>query len=408
MNSYTKYFIGLLFSFLLIVICIFRTDFFVHNTFTIYLFVFLKTIGIILFLWFLTSFFTKKWKLKLFLICIFELTTFIFTRYSPIFNKRIELITRFPKLRNFIHPVTRNLSHFAIWNQSNIQSSLQFDEQCGVFDENLFYRLKKGKFDFNLIEFENQFSVNSFGVRDDEESLKYPKLIFLGDSFTMGWGVNQDETYESIVEKKLNLKSLNSGIASYGTAREYLLWKQMQKDSCEALIIQYCDNDFEENKVFVSKKGLEKRSEENYLMKQNLNKLLSTNFPFRNSFQVLNYLLTYKLDEFKQNNSPQSKVNLKEKGETDVEVFVSIIEQFQAEFAKPIIIFNLNPYGTDESFYLKMNAILKKKQLNNIYLINTSTFINNEYYNLDLHLKKNGHQMMANSIIELIKELRNK
>ena len=50
--------------------------------------------------------------------------------------------------------------------------------------------------------------INSQGLRDREFSIRKPKdvkrIIFLGDSFTLGWGVPFDSMYSKKLEHELN------------------------------------------------------------------------------------------------------------------------------------------------------------------------------------------------------------
>ena len=65
------------------------------------------------------------------------------------------------------------------------------------------------------VEFSNQVSTNSFGQRSDEISLQKPadtyRILMLGDSMTFGWGVNNDQTFSSLLQKKLNNWSKENG-----------------------------------------------------------------------------------------------------------------------------------------------------------------------------------------------------
>src|SRR5690606_12788483 len=88
---------------------------------------------------------------------------------------------------------------------------------------------------------------NSLGVRDDEGSLRNPAIIVLGDSHGMGWGVEHHQRFSEVIEKKLNTTVLNTSITSYGTYRETKLLNELDLSSCKLLIIQYCNNDLEEN-----------------------------------------------------------------------------------------------------------------------------------------------------------------
>jgi hypothetical protein len=66
--------------------------------------------------------------------------------------------------------------------------------------------------------------TNSLGFRNPEITLQKPpdttRILFIGDSFTMGWGVNETDAYPRVVEKLLNqndphtkIETINAGFA---------------------------------------------------------------------------------------------------------------------------------------------------------------------------------------------------
>ena len=61
--------------------------------------------------------------------------------------------------------------------------------------------------------------VNSMGMRDREYSRQKPpdtvRIAVLGASVTMGWGVGDEETFENLLEERLNRGSDNGGAPSY-------------------------------------------------------------------------------------------------------------------------------------------------------------------------------------------------
>ena len=46
--------------------------------------------------------------------------------------------------------------------------------------------------------------INALIIQHDENSLDFPEIIFLGDSYAMGWGVEQEENFSSLLENKIN------------------------------------------------------------------------------------------------------------------------------------------------------------------------------------------------------------
>ena len=147
-----------------------------------------------------------------------------------------------------------------IWEQS-IQKKIYFrfyrniwqykKNDCTSYDEKLLYKPKIGKCVFINPEFSTELNFDEY-TRGHKTSIKdYQSkdyIVVLGDSITMGWGVNDDETFSYKLEKLLNKKVYNLGVSSYGTVREIkkLLLSPYYKNS-KTIIIQYHPNDLGEN-----------------------------------------------------------------------------------------------------------------------------------------------------------------
>ena len=75
---------------------------------------------------------------------------------------------------------------------------------------------------FVALDFDTQININSLGLRDKERSLEKDnntyRILVLGDSFTYGFGVNNNETYSAILENLLNTQS------SLGTNKKFEVW----------------------------------------------------------------------------------------------------------------------------------------------------------------------------------------
>ena len=78
--------------------------------------------------------------------------------------------------------------------------------------------VKKYIFTGKTVEFSNTFNTNSYGFRGKEISKEKPanvfRILMLGDSMTLGWGVEEDQTFSYIAEQELNktAESHNLGI----------------------------------------------------------------------------------------------------------------------------------------------------------------------------------------------------
>ena len=104
-------------------------------------------------------------------------------------------------------------------------------------------------------------SLNSLGHRNDElsvtKNLNEYRIQIIGSSLTLGWGVEEEKTFSSILEKKLNLNQsinkkynnisvINAGIANTNTEHHYYLLKnQFHLTQPDTFILQYFINDAE-------------------------------------------------------------------------------------------------------------------------------------------------------------------
>ena len=114
-------------------------------------------------------------------------------------------------------------------------------------------------FDFKTIE------INRYGHHDDHYSVHKPanefRAIIIGDSVTMGHGVDRSETFSNQLEKMLNEKNvkyenhqiINTGVSGYSTFEEFEMLKRSIKFNPDFIVIGFCMNDILES--FVLNKG---------------------------------------------------------------------------------------------------------------------------------------------------------
>ncbi len=103
-----------------------------------------------------------------------------------------------------------------------------------------------------------QFKVNNQGYRSEKEyEYEKPADVFrvmtIGDSYTMGYEVAQEETYASVIEDALNQKGLkteviNAGVSGYSNAEQLVYFEQEGlKFAPDVLILGFYLNDFNDN-----------------------------------------------------------------------------------------------------------------------------------------------------------------
>ena len=142
----------------------------------------------------------------------------------------------------------------SIYFKGGLRNIWQQKKDCVKFDKHLLYIPKKGACKFNNPEFKTYLNFSD-GYRLNGNP-KLPKLkkkdsiLVLGDSLAMGWGVNDNETYSSLIEKKIGRKVYNQAVSSYGTVRQvkrYLNSELYNTDEIGTIIIHYHHNDLLEN-----------------------------------------------------------------------------------------------------------------------------------------------------------------
>ncbi len=105
--------------------------------------------------------------------------------------------------------------------------------------------------------FDHTYSHNSLGLRGSKEySFEKPtgqRILFLGDSFTYGYGVNDDQTFPYLIEKHLlqdhiPVEVINAGVSGKGTDFELKFFQVLgYKFKPDLTVLCFTANDFIDN-----------------------------------------------------------------------------------------------------------------------------------------------------------------
>ncbi len=101
-----------------------------------------------------------------------------------------------------------------------------------------------------------EIKTNSRGLRDREFDYKKPantfRTLFLGDSLTLGWGVDYKNLFTKLLEKDLKdiirkpVEVINTGVGNYNTEQEYTYLKnEGYKYNPQHIMLLYFINDAE-------------------------------------------------------------------------------------------------------------------------------------------------------------------
>lgn len=279
------------------------------------------------------------------------------------------------------------------------RSTIQVETACAQYDPELFYTLRPGNCTFRNVEFVTQVAINQQGLRDSQQSLNNPEIIFLGDSFTMGWGVAQEETFPQLVNILSGKKTLNAGISSYGTAREMILLNRIKTDSMKTLVIQYHENDAEENLKYLNN-GYVLRVSERKFYDSLCNACVSTQQYFPGKF--IGRIGRYMLKDLVKG-LPRDERNYVQEAES----FLNIIQRKTFREETRIIVFELgnrsNTDGFAEALQEKIATHSYPPHIESMTILKIAPRLSEEdYFILDDHLNPQGHRKIAQLLLSNI------
>ena len=310
-------------------------------------------------------------------------------------------LLRNPKfLRKLSRKIENSAGYLYVRGERKI---MQFQEGCGCYHADLGYTLNPGKFVFTEREFSNAYFINSLGVRDTEEALTRPEIVIVGDSFALGWGVEQDETFAKLLEQQTKLKTLNTSIPSYGTVREMLILRRVDISNLKCLIIQYCGDDYDENLRFY----LNGNRPQIMRAQTFQDMMMSQSRPNKYFFgKYLQLKIKKKIEESRL----LSKKTVEDIQLNDVDLFLHVLKQNEDILSSvPIIVFEMS--GKNQTNFFTTG--LKEKMINsnnqsfikNLIVLDMLQYLKDEhFYILDDHLNYQGHIVVADLLSNVIKK----
>ena len=283
---------------------------------------------------------------------------------------------------------------------------IQFMPACAQYDRELGYTLKPGSCTFSGVEFNNGYRINSLGVRDDEKSLDHPEIVVAGDSVAMGWGVNQEETFAKLLEKKTSRTVLNAAVSSYGTAREMMILRRIPTGRLKTLIIQYSGNDYDENRaLYLHNNMLPTMSAEDYRHYTAIN-TQPNDYYFGKNLRLKWEKIIAERKNKKQEHGKESKPLDKD----DVDLFLNAVSHSSIDVSRVrIIAFIVN--GRDPADNRDFTQALKRKissgnyppSIKNMIILDTAAILRaDHFYVLDDHPNRTGHEALATALLDAV------
>ena len=259
--------------------------------------------------------------------------------------------------------------------------------ECIDFSANQIYVPKKTSCEFDNIEFDTTISFDEFGRYSDHPNNNYNTgIAVLGDSHAMGWGVNDNETFSHLLEKKIDRPVYNLAVSGYGTVRELIRLKESNLlKKIDTIIIQYCYNDHGEN-IHYKKTTIDVAKKKYTLVKEATK--MSFWKKFRKSFR---YSIIIAREVIFNEKKPLTFDHHKK-------TFIEVLKKFEFLKDKRIIVFYVN--GHQQKFSNFPSG--KSKDFNNLEYIDLKIEEDiSSFYLIDGHLNFTGHAKIAEKLSKL-------
>lgn len=273
---------------------------------------------------------------------------------------------------------------------------VQFQPDCAVYDPGVTYTLKpSARCIVENREHRVEYAANRAGLRDGDAALDRPAVVFAGDSHAMGWGVAAADSFPKQVEADLGLKTLNAAISSYGTARELAMIERLKLDGVKALVIQYCENDFDENTTLANAGRLDILPEARYRALVEEHGRDTRYYPFkfvRNLFSIARLAMPWRKPP-----PVPSDTNAME-----ARAFLEVLLRHLPLLAgKAVVVLELNEHNrNDAKFVTGLGLLLSEPRFAAlrplVTTVDVSTVLTDaDYYLLDDHMRSSGHAKVA-------------
>lgn len=123
------------------------------------------------------------------------------------------MIRRHTFMRRFLFPFSLVFLSLTILSMADNSLNIFIKNSPENQLQDVFYLPPNTEVVYKTSEFTITVKTNALGFRGKDYSLTKPqntvRILTVGDSFTYGWGVNNDDTWPAILEKELN-KSINA------------------------------------------------------------------------------------------------------------------------------------------------------------------------------------------------------
>ncbi len=290
------------------------------------------------------------------------------------------------------------------------------------FDPELVYVPAPGRFRFYGPEFDTWVTMTAEGVRQQPapspDLAAQDLIVVAGDSYAMGWGVNDAETFSAVLQERYRHHTINTGVSSYGTARELLRLRRLGLLArASVIVLQYCGNDAEENRAFLLHNQVSSRRPHKAWehVNQGAQVELSYGRVLGGTVALLRgHLLAKVAALFRStadvvpappaSDAPSRGGRRNDPAGSPAEEFLAVLDRFPELNDKPILVFEADVWREPP----KLAGLEKLAATRaNLHLL-TPNLEDADYFRFDAHFNVRGHEVVAAELDRALRALRAK
>jgi lysophospholipase L1-like esterase len=277
----------------------------------------------------------------------------------------------------------------------------------GQHDPGLGYVLKPGEWSQEEREFDIRIKVNSLGVRDSEAAMTQPEVICIGDSFTMGWGIDKEQRFSELLQEQLGMRTLNCGISSYGTVRELSILSRVDLSKTKLIILQHCQNDIYENLSFLENDRLQVMDKGKWQQTYATHKKQTGYSLGKYTIHLLPALARHCYHTASGAKPVVPLLGYKD-ARSRGEIFAAVVGRFETELRDiPILVFDMNEYYYQNSTFITDAARASRSQSSlKLQYVDVSPYLDeSHFFRIDGHLNAAGNAKVAELLAQVIPQM---
>ena len=286
--------------------------------------------------------------------------------------------------------------------QGPMRSIWQADAGCAESHETLGYTARLGECRFVNAEFNTSLRYTESGwMMPTQSNEPKGRLVVVGDSQSMAWGVDHHESFSALLATKGYIVN-NYAISSYATEQQILsVIDREEFEEADTLIIQYCENDMDKNK-----RRLSDYLQEEIALYRSQQRVSPLSFPqtlanaagrfFENL--SLSGLVRAPVRYFRaMGRGHELPTYSVEKTEQHRFHLLDVLSKFPRLDRKQVLVFYSNSYGKKFPDWSDKQGTIRLVDLD---------LRRNHYHRIDDHLNRDGHRHVADQLAIILNEMR--